>query len=360
MSTAQRFLHADSAGGPHPSFLKMPPPIRQNLNRLTALNRTQRAVLIEVAEMAENGKHKAFTTDNNYLVERIGGTIRTITRALSLLKDLGLLDTSGATKLRRITTTPRLSVCYTGSDAEQFAAVEALNVALENAKESNLSIDKSGVSIDNGGSVYRHSGYVSIDNGGSNSRHSVSPYKETNNDQYNEQKEAELRELRSAAAAAEKKIQQLVAENKKLSATNEQLDYDNRQLRASVLAQRPNGANASATHTGGARAMDFSDSEFSTEAGFLTLAAEINCGQACAAYYLPDMRTKAKGMPQRDAAGWRNWVHSWLKRERDGGTGVVTQMPTSKAETKLSAVRSGIDDARALLRQKREGGLSNG
>ncbi|MBX0290980.1 hypothetical protein K3G63_11050 [Hymenobacter sp. HSC-4F20] len=303
-------------------------PIRQNLNRLTALNRTQRAVLIEVAEMAENGKQRAFTADNAYLIDRIGGTPRTISRALSLLKDLGLLHSTGATKLRRITTTTRLRGCYEGTAAEQFAAVEALNVALENAEESNLSIDKNGMSIDNGGAVYRQTGYVSIDNGGHVSRHSGSPYKETTkNDQVKEQTE-EVEALRSALAAAEKKITQLQNENEQLGADLEEVTYQRDQLRHSLKAQRP------ASHTEGGAPLPkhpslkpFAESKFSTLQGFTDLARALRFGAVFAPHYIAAALVKTADLEPRDEKGWQNYIQSWLTRDAKRNE-LVTSDPT--------------------------------
>jgi len=345
---AQRFLHSESAGGAHPTLTtRKMLPIRQNLNRLTSINRTLRAVLIEVVELAENGKHGAFTAGNDFLSDRIGGTIRTITRTLAELQRLGLVVATGATKLRRIKPTAPLQACYNGTEAEQFAAVEELNTQLENLKECKMSIDilptEEAVSIDIQGSVYRHSGSVSIDNGGSVYRHSGSVYKETTNTNNKTTNEGGgVARMASALAAAEKKIQELEAEKTALQAEVEKVTTQRDQLRNSLAAQRP------ASHTGGAgRRLHFVDSPYATADGFRELAGKINAGQACAAYYLPDMLTKAEGMEQRDDAGWKNWVMSWLKRERDT-TGVVSKLPTGGKVGQVDKRMSAIEQAMAL------------
>ncbi|MDF7810777.1 hypothetical protein [Hymenobacter sp. YC55] len=354
MRQAQRFLHAETGGSYKLPTTRAMLPIRQNLNRLTSLNRTQRAVLIEVVTMAENGKHKAFTTGNNHLVECIGGTVRTISRTLAVLERFGLIASTGATKLRRITPAERLRACYTGTEPEQFAAVEELNAALDK-EESNLSIDtksrmsidKTEMSIDKTSDVYRHSESVSIDIQGSVYRQTGSPYKETNNEQYKEQqKEEEARALRSALATAEKKIEALENENANLVSDLKTVTHQRDQLRHTLLGQRPD---ASASHTEGGPALrDFAASQYSTEAGFRALAAKINCATACAAYYLPDMRTKAEGLTPRDETGWKNYVHSWLRKERDSEAGLVTNLATPKlakagqVEKRMSAIEQAM------------------
>jgi len=342
MNTApNHFLHSEGAGGALPTLTtRKMLPIRQNLNRLTSINRTLRAVLIEVVQIAETGAHGAFTADNAHLSDQIGGTTRTITRALAELQRLGLVVATGATKLRRISPTDLLRRCYTGTEAEQFAFVEELNNSLSNSKEYKMSIDIlptiDTLSIDKQGSVYRQteqcletSVVVSIDKQGS-------VYKENNREQQNNSNNngGGVARIASALAAAEKKIQELEAEKTALQAEVEKVTTQRDQLRNSLLAQRP------ASQAGGAgRRMDFADSPYATEAGFRELAGKINCAQACAAYYLPDMRTKAEGMEQRDEAGWKNWVMSWLKRERDSATGVVTQLPTPTVAGGSDALR---------------------
>ncbi|RFP65910.1 hypothetical protein D0N36_06820 [Hymenobacter lapidiphilus] len=329
MSQPHRFLHADSAGAFTPPSTRPMLPIRQNLNRLTALNRTLRAVLIEVAGLAENGKHGAFTGSNELLSQSVGGTVRTITRALAELQRLELLTIEGATKLRRVATTPRLRVCYTGSGAEQLAAVEALNSSLSIDKMSIDTPAKPGLSIDNGGRVYRHSGSVSIDIQGM-------PYKETKNYNQDNQEEEEEEEqegpLRSSSAS-EKKIGELENENQRLAAELADMTQQRDMLRASLLAIRPAssvGATASAPHTGAAaagRKMPYAESRYATPDGFTALAAQLNYSAAYAPHYLAHIAAAAAHEANRDERGWQNFTRCFLSNDANSARGLITTAP---------------------------------
>lgn len=106
-------------------------PIHQNINALCHLNRTAKAVLIEVCELVENGGQGCCTARNEYLVLRLGGTERTISRAITELEKRGLLHIRGLGKARRLFPTPPLRACYTGPDATaRQAAAVALNLAV--------------------------------------------------------------------------------------------------------------------------------------------------------------------------------------------------------------------------------------
>jgi len=316
MSTPARFLHTET-GGFSPTLLKMLP-IRQNINRLTSLNRTLRAVLIEVVELAENGKQKAFTGSNDYLSERIGGTVRTITRALSELQRLDLVVSTGATKLRRIQPALSLRFCYTGSEAEQFAAVEKLNADLEILKECKMSIDilptKEGLSIDNQGAVYRQSGsclqtsvVMSIDKQGS-------VYKETtNNDQYTTN-ECLLASARAELAEAQKEITIL-------KSSLEEMTHQRDQLRASLKAQRP------ASHTQGAGGghadplhfVSFARSTYAELEAFAALLIRLGYTSAFAPYYLAQITTKTASLDERTPEGWQAYINRFLHNDASNG-----------------------------------------
>ena len=110
-----------------------PLPVAQNLGRLGSLNRTQRAVLVEVCQLSANGKYGCCTATNGHLMERIIASDRTVARALNDLERLGLIAVKGATKRREIHPTPLAKSCYEGTAAEAFAAVARVDLMLGNA-----------------------------------------------------------------------------------------------------------------------------------------------------------------------------------------------------------------------------------
>ena len=106
-------------------------PIRQILNALptSILNRTPKAVLIEVCRLAELNPQGWCTAKNDYLIECLGGTERTMSRTLTLLEARGLLQSQGKGKARRMAPTAALRTCYAGADeAIRHAALMALNL----------------------------------------------------------------------------------------------------------------------------------------------------------------------------------------------------------------------------------------
>jgi hypothetical protein len=106
-------------------------PIRQILNALptSALNRTAKAVLIEVCRLAELNAQGWCTALNPYLVTCLGGTERTMTRALTLLEQRGLLVSKGQGKARQLAPTALLRTCYADPDeATRYAALVTLNL----------------------------------------------------------------------------------------------------------------------------------------------------------------------------------------------------------------------------------------
>jgi DNA-binding transcriptional ArsR family regulator len=105
-------------------------PIRQTLNALPGLKRTEKAVLIEVCQLAENSEPAGWcTAKNDYLVQALGGTERTMSRTLTALEGRGLLVSKGQGKARKLSPSPTLRACYAGADdAARRAAVATLNL----------------------------------------------------------------------------------------------------------------------------------------------------------------------------------------------------------------------------------------
>ncbi|MCB2379828.1 helix-turn-helix domain-containing protein [Hymenobacter sp. BT635] len=316
-------------------------PIRQNLNQLAGINRTYKAVLIEVCELVENGTAGTCNASNEYLAERLQASPRTISRTLAGLEALGLLDVSGATNKREMLPSPQLRACYAGTDMP--AAIRFVSQA--------LTIDKTAPTIDKTDRMAIATLSETIDNQGTNYGQLGSNYSQVGSRVYRDDhttkndQTVEVEALRSALAAASKK-------NEELSAKLETVTHQRDQLRNSLNAVRPGGATASASHTRGAARRPFADSKFATLEGFRELASQCNCSTACAEYYLPDMKVKALGEEDRDEAGWRNYVHAWLKRERDSDAGLVTKMPVAGGKPgKVGQVdkrRSAIEAAMAL------------
>jgi hypothetical protein len=106
-------------------------PIRQILNALptSVLNRTPKAVLIEVCRLAELDAQGWCKALNPYLIECLGGTERTMSRTLTLLIKRGLIVSKGEGKARRLAPTALLRACYAGADeAARRSALAALNL----------------------------------------------------------------------------------------------------------------------------------------------------------------------------------------------------------------------------------------
>ncbi len=105
-------------------------PIRQIINALPILRRTEKVVLIEVCQLAENSELAGWcTAKNDYLVQALGGTERTMSRTLTSLESRGLLLSKGQGKARKLAPTSKLRACYAGADeATRCAAVTTLNL----------------------------------------------------------------------------------------------------------------------------------------------------------------------------------------------------------------------------------------
>jgi hypothetical protein len=115
-------------------------PIRQTINALPGLNRTDKAVLIEVCQLAERGQQGWCTAQNEYLIEALASSLRTITRRLALLKERGLLLSQGEGKARKLAPSIGLRTCYAGADeaARQQAIANLANLATEPSQPSHF------------------------------------------------------------------------------------------------------------------------------------------------------------------------------------------------------------------------------
>lgn len=181
-------------------------PIRQNLDVLAGLNRTQRAVLTLVVELAENGGKGYCDATNAYLCQRTQATARTVTRTLAELQRLSLLASGGHTTRRQITATDTLRPCYASASKEAcFAATIALGDALSIDK---LAIDAPGMAIDIPCAAIAIPGQCLETNGALAIDIPCAPYKETSKDEYLDEKDEQSKEL----ALAQKKIVALVGE----------------------------------------------------------------------------------------------------------------------------------------------------
>ncbi|MGI4862407.1 MAG: hypothetical protein ACRYFZ_00675 [Janthinobacterium lividum] len=115
-------------------------PIRQTINALSCLNRTDKAVLIEVCQLAERGEQGWCTAKNDYLIEALASSLRTITRRLALLEERGLLLSQGEGKARKLSPSAGLRACYAGADetARQQAISNLANLATEPSQPSHF------------------------------------------------------------------------------------------------------------------------------------------------------------------------------------------------------------------------------
>jgi hypothetical protein len=128
-------------------------PIRQTLNALPSLKRTEKAVLIEVCQLAENSEPAGWcTAKNDYLVQALGGTERTMTRTIAALEARGLLLSKGAGKARKLAPTPALRACYAGAEeADRRTALAVLNLDKKGAEPRQIApanLDNSGTNLD--------------------------------------------------------------------------------------------------------------------------------------------------------------------------------------------------------------------
>lgn len=99
------------------------PKVRQHIDPLP-INRTAKAVLTEVCELVEHGRRNCCDAQNAHFVTRLGGSERTITRALAELERLGMVEISGQGKARRLTPSDKLRAYYTAPTAANRDALQ--------------------------------------------------------------------------------------------------------------------------------------------------------------------------------------------------------------------------------------------
>lgn len=121
-------------------------PIRQHLLTLTCLKSNAKTVLIEVCELAENGKKGGCFVSNATLSTDLGMSLATVVRTVALLVTAGLLTSVVAKNegnRRYLRPTARLRACYTGgTEAQQLAAAAELTI-VKNDPKTELTIVKS-------------------------------------------------------------------------------------------------------------------------------------------------------------------------------------------------------------------------
>ena len=182
-------------------------PIRQHLLTLTCLKSTAKTVLVEVCELAENGKKGGCFASNATLSADLGMSLATVVRTVATLVEAGLL-TSEVVKAeanrRYLRPTPRLRACYVGgTEAQQLAAAAELTI-VKSAPETDLTIVKSD-------SDYSQNGGVTIVK--NDSDYSQNASRVLGDDQYDQVDDQHDQRLSpSERAAFEKKIGDLQAE----------------------------------------------------------------------------------------------------------------------------------------------------
>jgi hypothetical protein len=199
-------------------------PIRQILNALptSVLNRTPKAVLIEVCRLAELDPQGWCKALNPYLIECLGGTERTMSRTLTLLIKRDLLVSKGEGKARRLAPTALLRACYAGADeAARRAALAALNLdksGHEPRQNEPTNLDKTGAEPSQNDGVEadepRQKWSANLDKSGTQPRQNGSRVYGDQEDQV----KTSTPPTPSEWAGAQKKIADLEAENAKLKA----------------------------------------------------------------------------------------------------------------------------------------------
>jgi DNA-binding transcriptional ArsR family regulator len=116
-------------------------PIRQHLLTLTCLKSTAKTVLVEVCELAENGKKGGCFVSNATLARDLGISLATVTRTVASLVEAGLLTShivKAEANRRYLQPTSRLRACYVGgTEAQQLAAATNLTI-VKTAPESTF------------------------------------------------------------------------------------------------------------------------------------------------------------------------------------------------------------------------------
>lgn len=121
-------------------------PIRQHLLTLTCLKSTAKTVLIEVCELAENGKKGGCFASNTTLSADLGISLATVVRTIASLVEADLLTTEvvkAQGNRRYLCPTSQLRACYAGgTEAQQLAAAADLTIVKKESK-ADLTIVKS-------------------------------------------------------------------------------------------------------------------------------------------------------------------------------------------------------------------------
>jgi hypothetical protein len=203
-------------------------PIRQTINALPCLNRTDKAVLIEVCQLAERGEQGWCTAKNDYLIDALASTLRTITRRLAVLEQRGLLVSKGEGKARKLAPTAVLRACYAGADesARQSAISNLANLATEPSQPSHSepsNLAKTGPEPSQSGEVGEvepsHNGYTNLATLGAQPSHFGSRV-------YGDQVNQDITSTPPTPeewVGAQKKIAQLELENSQLKAKIQKL-----------------------------------------------------------------------------------------------------------------------------------------
>lgn len=188
-------------------------PIRQHLLTLTCLKSTAKTVLVEVCELAENGKKGGCFVSNATLARDLGISLATVTRTVASLVEAGLLTSyiaKAEANRRYLRPTPRLRACYTGgTEAQQLAAAAELTI-VKSEPETELTIVKND-------SDYSQNGSVTIVK--NDSDYSQNASRVLGDDQYDQVDDQHDQRLSPGERAVfEKKIGDLQAEVKHLKA----------------------------------------------------------------------------------------------------------------------------------------------
>jgi hypothetical protein len=209
-------------------------PIRQTINALPGLKRTEKAVLIEVCQLAENSEPAGWcTAKNDYLVQALGGTERTMSRTITALESRGLLLSKGQGKARKLGASPTLRACYAGADeATRRAAIATLNLDKSGHQPRQIeptNLDNSSANLDKNSPEPRQNDEVEAAEprqiGSTNLDKSGHQPRQNGSRVYGDQQYQQVtstpptpKEWESERAAFQKKIGELETENRQLKA----------------------------------------------------------------------------------------------------------------------------------------------
>lgn len=193
-------------------------PIRQQLNQLTSLNRTHKAILIEVCELAENGNKGACTATNPYLATRLGASKRTVSRTVVDLDALGLLEALGMGKSRTLRPSSGLRSCYVGDKNTCAINLDNLDKQLRQPRQNGEIGEVA--NLDKMGSQPRQNRYPNLDKIGSQpSQNGSRVYRDDQDDHKTtiDEQAKELASLRAALAAAQSDLALMTADRDRLA-----------------------------------------------------------------------------------------------------------------------------------------------